>query len=214
METTITFVLGTFTGAVLLGIVFGIVKLLRINKEIATMQENLQKNKEAGKNRQIHTDERFAIRDQRAKEARQELERDLEDRFRGVYDTFQSIQNSVWKQADEVQQQIGELIAKLEKMTDESESYTDKEVHRLVDLIDDVRTEANDECEAVRRYTDKRIDKTVDVLCERMDSSFNDVKSYHGAAHPYNKQSTEYQYGSDASKTITSTSEVPDRIYS
>jgi hypothetical protein len=211
METTITFVLGTFTGAVLLGIVFGIVKLLRINKEIATMQENLQKNKEAGKNRQIHTDERFAIRDQRAKEVRQELERDLEDRFRGVYDTFQSIQNSVWKQADEVQQQIGELIAKLEKMTDESESYTDNEVHRLVDLIDDVRTEANDECEAVRRYTDKRIDKTVDVLCERMDSLNNKRPYTYDSTTPYASGGVNY---TDSDTSTNTTKEVPDRIYS
>jgi hypothetical protein len=203
METTITFVLGLLSGTVPLGIAYAIWNALRVNKSINTMKNEIQEIKETAWNRQQDTDGRFAFRDRAAKEERQELERNLDDMRRNLYDNIHSVENNGWKQAEETHRRIDEIITRLNKATEDTEAYTDSEVRHVLNLLDDTRSEINDEYESIKRYIDRRIDKTVDVLCERMDNLNTKSPYVYGSKMPY-----------AATDSITSTTEAPDRIYS
>lgn len=209
METTITFVLGLLSGTVPLGIAYIIWNTLRVNKSISTIKNEIRGIKETAWNRQQDTDGRFAYRDQAAKEERQELERNLDDMRRNLYDNIHSVENNAWKAAEETHRRIDELISRLDKAVEDAEAYTDSESRDLRGLLDDIRDEANDDCVELRRYIDKRIDKTVDVLCERMDNLNTKSPYTYGSTTPYASSSTVTTAGSDVSAK-----EAPDRIYS
>jgi hypothetical protein len=212
METTITFVLGLLSGTVPLGIAYAIWNALRVNKNISNIKKDLQEIKETAWNRQQDTDGRFAFRDRAAKEERQELERTLDDMRRNLYETIHSVENNGWKAAEEVHRRIDELISRLDKATTDTEAYTDSEVRNVLNLLDDTRSDINDEYESIKRYIDRRIDKTVDVLCERMDNLNNKSPFTYGSTTPYASGGSVTVTGSDNSTTYTK--EAPDRIYS
>lgn len=186
METTITFVLGLLSGTVPLGIAYAIWNALRVNKSISTIKNEIQRIKETEWNRQQDTDGRFVFRDQAAIEERQELDRRL----------------------DSIYRRIEELNTRIDNSAEEADSYTEKFADSLHDRITDVRYLIDDESRDLRSYIDKRIDKTVDVLCERMDS-LNTKSPYMSSGN------APYANGGYAAVTPSvAPPEAPDRIYS
>ncbi len=113
METTTTFVLGILCGSFLLGIVYGVIEMLKMKKSQKQLQAtvtNLQQDRD-----QLHhrIDEVYKDLDKQ----QSENQRDLDSRF--------------------------------------------DEIHRTTD--------------ETRKYIDSRIDKSIDVLCQRMDILKDDI---------------------------------------
>lgn len=203
METMITFTLGLISGALSLGIFFNIRTLLRLNREVGSLQKS-------SKGQQSDCDQRFATRDQRVKDARAELRSELS----GIYDQLGQTNTLVYttrneaydetaKLRDEIQKELAGMdnsdianrISALEEETASTRNELGRETSDLEARIDDLESnleDANDTIRLLESQIDElnedletTIEDTVDALSTRMDSLFSEVGNKKGvAAYP------------------------------
>lgn len=169
METAITFALGLLSGMLTLGIIFNIKTLIGLNRQIASLQR-------ATKGQQSDCDQRFATRDQRAKDA----QADVRQEFDRVYAVCGENRALVHTLRDEVFAEIARVRDEINKDLPNLNSYLESRIddieNNLYDTNDNVRViESN--VDSLNETIENKINGTVDALCTRMDAmSFSKEK--------------------------------------
>lgn len=203
METMITFTLGLISGALSLGIFFNIRTLIRLNREVGSLQKS-------SKGQQSDCDQRFATRDQRVKDAHAELRSELNrihDQLAQtntlVYTIRSRASDEIIQLRDEIKKELAgmdnsDITSRISALEEDSASTRNELGREMSDLearIDDLESnleDANDTIRLLESQIDElnedleaTIEDTVDALSTRMDSLFSEVGNKKGtAAYP------------------------------